>query len=160
MSDRRKPRVRPVAPSESATHTRVATTPRSAAYGAPGRAHGPSGSRCCPPAPPVSGAQAHCSTCHETFGGVRGFDLHRRGGVCNPPASVGLADRDGVWRSPMSDADRERRGFTPAAHPAVAMCHGCADDALGPKWGDEKRRRPHTCGKDRAPGHAARGGAG
>lgn len=45
--------------------------------------------------------QAHCCTCHRTFGGVRGFDRHRRGGRCVPPEQLGMVDRDGVWRSPM-----------------------------------------------------------
>jgi hypothetical protein len=34
-----------------------------------------------------------------TFGGVGGFDLHRRGGVCHVPP--GYVERDGVWREPM-----------------------------------------------------------
>jgi len=31
--------------------------------------------------PPLAGGSrmCHCSCCHETFGGVAGFDLHRRG---------------------------------------------------------------------------------
>jgi hypothetical protein len=38
-----------------------------------------------------SGANtAHCGGCHQTFGGVRAFDLHRRGGVCLEPADAGL----------------------------------------------------------------------
>jgi hypothetical protein len=33
---------------------------------------------------------AHCGACHETFSGVAPFDAHRRGGVCRPPAEIGL----------------------------------------------------------------------
>jgi hypothetical protein len=32
----------------------------------------------------------HCSACHRIFTGIRGFDIHRRGGRCNDPATVGL----------------------------------------------------------------------
>ncbi|WP_221042892.1 hypothetical protein [Mycobacterium senriense] len=32
----------------------------------------------------------HCSRCHLTFIGIRAFDLHRRGGRCLQPMSVGL----------------------------------------------------------------------
>lgn len=54
-----------------------------------------------------TGRQAHCGACHRTFGGVTGFDDHRRGGQCLDPASIGLEERDagagqpGVWRRPM-----------------------------------------------------------
>jgi hypothetical protein len=51
---------------------------------------------------------AHCPTCHRTFGGVTGFDKHRSHGECLDPATLGLVERDGVWRAPMSDAARER----------------------------------------------------
>jgi hypothetical protein len=33
---------------------------------------------------------AHCSVCHETFGSVRSFDLHRKGSRCADPAAMGL----------------------------------------------------------------------
>lgn len=52
-------------------------------------------------------AQAHCGACHVTFGGVRGFDLHRRGGLCAIPTGMRL-DCRGVWRTPMSDEARAR----------------------------------------------------
>jgi hypothetical protein len=32
----------------------------------------------------------HCVGCHLTFIGTAAFDRHRRGGECQPPASVGL----------------------------------------------------------------------
>ena len=53
-------------------------------------------------------AQAHCGVCHRTWGGVTGFDAHRRDGVCLDPATLGYVERDGVWRTPMTDAVRER----------------------------------------------------
>lgn len=34
---------------------------------------------------------AHCSQCHITCSGVRTFDVHRRGGVCRPPADCGMS---------------------------------------------------------------------
>lgn len=33
---------------------------------------------------------AHCANCHQTFGGVRSFDRHRKAGTCHPPETVGL----------------------------------------------------------------------
>ena len=56
-------------------------------------------------------APAHCTACHETFGGVTGFDRHRRAGngrgrCLHPTEVVGkdgqalLVLRDGVWRNP------------------------------------------------------------
>lgn len=58
---------------------------------------------CKKPAP----SQAHCAECHETFGGVRGFDLHREGTVadrsCLHPEAMGLIKDDrGVWVQPRS----------------------------------------------------------
>lgn len=55
---------------------------------------------CVAPSP----SQAHCggAGCHITFGGVTGFDKHRKDGRCLPPASIGLvADAHGVWRKPL-----------------------------------------------------------
>ncbi len=55
-------------------------------------------------------AQAHCKTCHRTFGGVTGFDQHRHKlghrqvgpmAICLDPGSFGYVERDGVWREPM-----------------------------------------------------------
>jgi hypothetical protein len=34
-----------------------------------------------------------------TFGGIRGFDVHRYGGTCHIPE--GYVEQDGVWREPM-----------------------------------------------------------
>lgn len=45
--------------------------------------------------------QAHCSVCHRTFGGVHGFDRHRKNGQCVPPETIGYVERDSVWREPM-----------------------------------------------------------
>lgn len=56
-----------------------------------------------------SPAMAHCkSGCHRTFGGVRGFDNHRRDGQCVDPATIGLVERDGIWRAPLSEEDAAR----------------------------------------------------
>lgn len=42
-------------------------------------------------------ARNHCPTCHETFGGVGGFDMHRRDGRCVDPATVRLHQSRGYW---------------------------------------------------------------
>lgn len=36
------------------------------------------------------GGTAHCSACHRTFGGVAGFDRHRRDGACLDPTGIGM----------------------------------------------------------------------
>lgn len=46
-----------------------------------------------------SGRMAHCGACHRTFGGITGFDDHRKGGRCNDPVEVNMHERSGVWRS-------------------------------------------------------------
>lgn len=71
-------------------------------------------------------AQAHCPSCHRTFGGVTGFDKHRRFGRCTDPATLGMADNGrGVWRKPMdrpqwwfpaSENATERRTDVPGTH--------------------------------------------
>ena len=38
-----------------------------------------------------------------TFGGLKGFDAHRRGGVCASPAVLGFVERSGVWRAPIGE---------------------------------------------------------
>lgn len=53
-------------------------------------------------------AQAHCSVCHATFGGITSFTDHRKNGQCVEPLHAGLVLSDGVWRTPISDADRTR----------------------------------------------------
>lgn len=51
-------------------------------------------------------AQAHCTVCHETFGGVTMFDRHRVGGRCLPPDQCRMVDRDGVWREQLTAAQK------------------------------------------------------
>lgn len=57
-------------------------------------------------------SQAHCGVCHVTFGGVRAFDVHRRGGECALPASLGMAQRAtgrlGVYSWPITPEQRQR----------------------------------------------------
>lgn len=47
---------------------------------------------------------AHCGVCCTTFNGISTFDRHRRGGVCTPPAEVGMSLIPGraydVWGYP------------------------------------------------------------
>lgn len=46
--------------------------------------------------------QAGCSVCSRLFGGVTGFDEHRKAGVCQDPGELGYVEDDrGVWRKPM-----------------------------------------------------------
>jgi hypothetical protein len=50
--------------------------------------------------------RAHCSACHNTFGGVTSFDAHRKGGRCTKPASLGLHNNGkGIWVSNYSGPD-------------------------------------------------------
>lgn len=91
--------------------TSVSTTePRKSATGSRHNADGASnrcGTNCVRPTP----AQAHCAAkgCHQTFGGVTGFDAHRRDGECINPTTLGMVLSDlGVWRTPMPDEARER----------------------------------------------------
>lgn len=50
---------------------------------------------------------AHCSKCHHTFSGLRGFDLHRDRGRCFGPAEKGLELVDGLWKQPGTRQDPE-----------------------------------------------------
>jgi hypothetical protein len=55
-------------------------------------------------------------SCHRTFGGITGFDRHRRGGECLDPAGLGMhPDRRGVWRMDVtSDGPSRRHGIATA----------------------------------------------
>lgn len=58
-------------------------------------------STCIQPSP----SQAHCGACHVTFGGITGFDRHRRDGQCLTPEAIGHTDNGrGVYRLPMTEA--------------------------------------------------------
>lgn len=54
-------------------------------------------------------AQAHCPTCHRTFGGVSGFDAHRFHGTCRDPRPLGYEPINGIWRQPMPADVRARK---------------------------------------------------
>lgn len=57
---------------------------------------------CIQPSP----TNAHCSSCHVTFGSVSGFDRHRRGGECLDPRQLAMhRDARGVWRMDGARAD-------------------------------------------------------
>lgn len=46
-------------------------------------------------------SRCHCSACHETFGGITGFDMHRRGSRCSGPENLGLKQNGaGIWVTP------------------------------------------------------------
>lgn len=55
---------------------------------------------------------AHCTKCHQSFGGIRGFDFHRIGHVdhrrCRTPEQLrgfGYEPNDrGIWRRPRPDS--------------------------------------------------------
>lgn len=87
-----------------------ATKPASKAAISPRvHAHGPSWTKCQPDCITPSPHQAHCTVCHLTFGGVSGFDDHRKDGWCIDPTTLGMTQNErGIWRRPMSDEDRER----------------------------------------------------
>lgn len=54
---------------------------------------------CQPTCVQPSPSNAHCAACHTTFGGITGFDRHRRGGECLIPADLAMhPDGRGVWR--------------------------------------------------------------
>lgn len=64
-----------------------------------------------------SPGMAACTVCGRVFGGVGGFDQHRNHrdddtlterDRCIDPATLGMVERDGVWRTPMTEADRDR----------------------------------------------------
>lgn len=92
-------------PRPDATHPIPPTPPGSSLCGVTGQARGASCSDSCRRPSP---SQAHCGACHTTFGGVSGFDRHRRGGECLAPAGLGFVERDRVWRAPLDEGGRER----------------------------------------------------
>ena len=63
------------------------------------------GQTCSTPTP----SQAHCPTCHRTFGGVTGFDAHRSAGDCLDPSTKGYVETKGIWRLPIDEVELERR---------------------------------------------------
>lgn len=73
----------------------------------PGRhteSRAPRGGRCDETCVKPTPAQAHCTVCGCTFGGVRNFDRHRSNGWCLNPETLGLQLTDaGVWREPASE---------------------------------------------------------
>lgn len=49
----------------------------------------------------VSGRKCYCNGCHQKFGGVRGFERHRKNFKCVDPGSVGLSlNENGFWLLP------------------------------------------------------------
>lgn len=69
------------------------------------RFHVPCLNSCIKPTP----SQAHCGVCHTTFGGITGFDRHRRNGQCIPPETFGYTQDDrGVYRAPVSETEKAR----------------------------------------------------
>jgi len=55
-----------------------------------------------------SGMQtSHCARCHQTFGGVGGFDRHRKDGKCLVPVDIGMSLLPGrafaVWGMPHTE---------------------------------------------------------
>lgn len=53
------------------------------------------------PALTVGSAKCLCRACGRYFGGVHGFDMHRKSGRCIEPETVGLhLASDGFYRQP------------------------------------------------------------
>ncbi len=67
----------------------------------------PTSSPCQPTCHRPNASQAHCTTCHRTFGGVTYFDAHRCNGWCNNPADLGLVEHGGLWTTPEGHQQRE-----------------------------------------------------
>lgn len=65
---------------------------------------GSCGPGCLHPTP----TQAHCAVCHQTFGGVSGFDEHRVDGTCRDPEVLGMTYRGGAWRRPITAEELAR----------------------------------------------------
>lgn len=48
----------------------------------------------------------HCSGCHRTFGGLGGFEKHRKDYTCTDPSTVGMTqNQHGTWGAPSSGVD-------------------------------------------------------
>lgn len=93
----------PVDASNISTLGRTTPGGVSARKSATGERESRASRRCGPSCVRPTPAQAHCAAeCHLTFGGVSGFDAHRRNGECVDPATLGMVERDGIWRKPMS----------------------------------------------------------
>lgn len=74
---------------------------------------------CIQPSP----TNAHCSSCHVTFGSVSGFDRHRRGGECVDPRQLAMhRDRNGIWR--MKAPDPTDRPIWPQRDAAARLASG------------------------------------
>lgn len=87
------------------THDRLARACITIAVRRGMRFHVPCLNDCVKPTP----SQAHCSVCHITFGGITGFDRHRRDGQCLTPEAIGYTrSPTGVYRAPMSEAGKAR----------------------------------------------------
>ena len=87
------------------THDRLARACITIAVRRGMRFHVPCMNDCVKPTP----SQAHCSVCHLTFGGVGGFDRHRRDGQCLTPEAIGYhRDDRGVYREPLTERGRAR----------------------------------------------------
>jgi len=103
-------------------HPKPSTDTASSAASRPSRhADGALPNRCGDDCVRPTPSQAHCGarSCGRTFGGVKGFDAHRKDGNCLDPAMLGMVRNDaGVWRTPMTDEDRARR-FPAAAAPVT-----------------------------------------
>ena len=70
-----------------------------------------------------------CFACRELFGGVTGFERHRRDGGCVDPASAGLRKNDsGYWVRPKPQIQLGQLGSRP---PVLADGSGVEGLATG-----------------------------
>lgn len=93
------------------TLTAPTNTARKSASGPTSDRERPTGTKCGLDCFRPTPSQAHCTVCHRTFGGVTGFDAHRRDGWCIDPTTLGMVQSDvGIWRTPMSDQARAALG--------------------------------------------------
>lgn len=58
-------------------------------------------------------SMAHCPSCHGTFSTVSNFDVHRSGGKCVAPSSLGLRQNSrGTW---LREGERDISELRPAS---------------------------------------------
>lgn len=59
---------------------------------------------CCPHLSFYGLRISHCSACHRTFSGPSSFDAHQTGRGCRDPETLGMVERDHVWKWPPREA--------------------------------------------------------
>jgi len=91
----------------------------------------------------LTGHLCQCPACGHTFGGERGFDLHRVGGFAGFGAAVNnrrcltddemraaglMPDERGIWRRPRPSRFAAANGESQAPSPHPLQGHGTGDE--------------------------------